>query len=127
MNKEQINEQIRTAINEILNETSKFVCKNLKETHATPETLLTLTKALETGLCAAQRFDIISFNSADILFQDTELTLLTTVKTITDVIIKALTDEDINIDNLMQLIKLLNVTSIAWKRLYNFGEDNPYR
>lgn len=127
MNKEKMNEQVRETINEVLNKISLSVDKKLEDKQLNPETLLTLTRALETGLCTAQRFDFISGKCGGILFDETEDKLCATVKNITDLIIRVLTNyKDVNADELMQFITMLNITSIAWKRLYSFGEDNPY-
>ena len=126
MTKEQMNDNLRKTINEILVETSKVVDKKLKDPQTNSETLLTLTRALETGLVTAQRFDFITGKCGAILFQETERSLTRTVTNITDIIMAVLVNDDINADDLMRFIRMLDLTSMAWKRIYSFGEDNPY-
>ena len=126
MTKEQMNDNLRKTINEILVETSKVVDKKLKDPQTNSETLLTLTRALETGLATAQRFDFITGKGGAILFQETERSLTRTVTNITDIIMAVLVNDDINADDLMRFIRMLDLTSMAWKRIYSFGEDNPY-
>ncbi len=126
MDKEQMNDKLRKTINEILVETSKVVDKKLKDPQTNPETLLTLTRALETGLATAQRFDFITGKCSAILFQETERKLTGTVTNITDIIMAVLVNDDINADDLMRFIRLLDLTAIAWKRIYSFGKDNTY-
>ena len=48
-----------------------------------------------------------------------------TVGNITELVLKTCVNNQ-NVDDLLNFIRLLDLTMLAWKRLYSFGEYNPY-
>lgn len=123
--KAQISDSIKSSINEILANISRKVDEKTKEDSCAPEVLMKYTKALESSLCAAQRFDFITGKCGEIIDTDTEFKLQRTVGNITEVVLKNCVN-DLNADDLLNFIRLLDLTALSWKRLYSFGEHNPY-
>lgn len=123
--KAQINESVKSSINEIIKKISSKVDEKTKDDSCEPETLVLYTKALMNSLCAAQRFDFVTGKYGEIIDTDTEHMLQRTVRNITELVLKACVN-NLNVDELLNFIRLLDLTMLAWKRLYSFGENNPY-
>lgn len=123
--KAQINESVKSSINEIIKNISSKVDEKTKDDSCEPETLVLYTKALMNSLCAAQRFDFVTGKYGEIIDTDTEHMLQRTVRNITELVLKACVN-NLNVDELLNFIRLLDLTMLAWKRLYSFGENNPY-
>lgn len=120
-----INESVRNSINQILVNISNTVDEKTKENCCDPEILTKYTKALEHSLCAAQRFDFITDKCGEIIDTDTEFKLQRTITNLTEAVFKICAN-DTNIDELLNLIRLMDLVALSWKRLYSFGEHNPY-
>ena len=123
--KAQIDESVKSSINEIIKNLSSKVDEKTKEDSCDPETLVLYTKALMNSLCAAQRFDFVTGKYGEIIDIDTERMLKRTVGNITELVLKTCVSNQ-NVDDLLNFIRLLDLTMLAWKRLYSFGEYNPY-
>ena len=123
--KAQVSDSIKSSINQILANISSTVDVKTKENSCDPETLVKYTKALEYSLCAAQRFDFINGKCGEIIDADTEFKLQRTVGNITELVLKTCV-KDLNVDDLLNFVRLLDLAVLSWKRLYSFGEHNPY-
>lgn len=123
--KAQISESVKSSINEIIKNISRKVEEKAKDDSCDPEILLKYTKALENSLCAAQRFDFVTGKNGEIIDADTENKLQRTVGNITELVSKICAN-DLNVDDLLSFIRLLDLAVLSWKRLYSFGETNPY-
>ena len=123
--KAQVSDSIKSSINQILANISSTVDEKTKENSCDPETLVKYTKALEYSLCAAQRFDFINGKCGEIIDADTEFKLQRTVGNITELVLKTCV-KDLNVDDLLNFVRLLDLAVLSWKRLYSFWEHNPY-
>ena len=121
--KAQIDESVKSSINEIIKNLSSKVDEKTKEDSCDPETLVLYTKALMNS--AAQRFDFVTGKYGEIIDIDTERMLKRTVGNITELVLKTCVNNQ-NVDDLLNFIRLLDLTMLAWKRLYSFGEYNHY-
>lgn len=121
-----ISDSLRSSINEILESLSRIVDEKIKDKPCDSEVLAKYVKVIEGGLAAAQRFDFVTGMCGDIINAETEFALSRTVQNLTEVIKKIFASDDLDADNLLNFIQLLDLTAIVWKRLYSFGEDNPY-
>lgn len=121
-----VSENLKSTINEILENLSRIIDKKMKEEPNDPESLIKYVKSIEVGIAAAQRFDFVTGKCGAIINEETERELDRTVRNLTELIKKTFANDDINADDLLNFIKLLDLVALAWKRLYSFGENNPY-
>lgn len=123
--KAQISESVKSSINEIIKNISIKVDEKAKDDSCDPETLVKYTKALVNSICAAQRFDFVTGKCGEIIDVDTECMLQRTVSNVTELVLKTCVN-GLDVDDLLSFIRLLDLTVLSWKRLYSFGEHNPY-
>ena len=102
--KAQIDESVKSSINEIIKNLSSKVDEKTKEDSCDPETLVLYTKALMNSLCAAQRFDFVTGKYGEIIDIDTERMLKRTVGNITELVLKTCVSNQ-NVDDLLNFIR----------------------